>query len=1116
MPREKVFGVFATFPSLGKYYFNALCSQHAQPAISRIPVKTILSSSTERDWAATEASRTMWGQGGSLVPRKPSKMPLWLRRNVEQIFSDSPSEDVPHGTFLADREVSADTSLGSDTPPNRSERLSGKSFGFIPQTIQRPHAATRPAESLLRGSTDVAGARPSIKRPRVNRTEAASKRGAPALRPSTGSFFLRGSVPSATAATSGTNEVGGVTCAASTSVVNRREGNPSVPNAATSSAKNTQRMLRESRKAEAAKDDSWTQWKTSTREKLPARRPEYDPKFFTTRVQGVEAASPLSPRPFKRKTSTTFFAQTERKDGRPVEDLASSSPRASSNAPGNSVGVRNGYDAKQKPAKTLEASALRPLPGVAPSSPRCLDVGSRRNRKEKRTRIASAEASPGHRSEEVALFQQLVAQLRRDLKSQRNLPPLLSRDARDVSRSQGLDMANEGLSKQKMAAAVLPAKRPRGRPSATFSGPIVPPVEGRLPDHPEGTAAPREDASTSSDSRFSELSGLGAQSRRKLVSGGEVDDPPTEKSLSVSPERIAHKRRVFTKQRRDVELLDGELRPVGKTAPVGLGLLVSTDHVTVGILRLLPSAVKGYSETRDHDTSAAKISGETWVALDSERGAGPLRTTSAKLPFDKKENRFLASGTPVYEKRGPKWCIASPGGPRRVQTYPGLGSTTRMPFSPDTGKPRTAIRGRANPHGSGSVETPLSKHLLSQTHRADNHRAYDDRAGGSAADNHQAYDDGAGDPAAGNHKAYVDGAGDSAGKNHQAYDDGGDPAAENHRVYDDGVCDYAESDPGAHSEGADDNGADNAFTTTLDDELASESDLAHFISQFCCTSFANTTLSAADAMIGIISYGIAASLNWSNMEGLLKLVNFLFGKDVLPGSKFLLRKIWSKLKKWMTKHHLFCKECGTNVVAGTQDGTPCPNCQAVISTKNFSQRNFFTMLNLKLQLEVLLADKGIAQELFRSLQKKNEKADNTMRDLTDGALYQKQTANSSWCDITLTMNTDGARVFHSSKSSQWPLQHVVNELPVHIRWGNVLLAALWFGAGHPDMVMFLNLSVNEINRIGKITWESGGHVMNSRVQIVCCCVDAPARAAVLNMEQFNGYYGCTWCLQKGT
>ncbi|KAM7307584.1 putative nuclease HARBI1 [Ixodes scapularis] len=37
-----------------------------------------------------------------------------------------------------------------------------------------------------------------------------------------------------------------------------------------------------------------------------------------------------------------------------------------------------------------------------------------------------------------------------------------------------------------------------------------------------------------------------------------------------------------------------------------------------------------------------------------------------------------------------------------------------MPFSPDTGKPRTARRGRAKPHGSGSVETPLSKHRFSQ------------------------------------------------------------------------------------------------------------------------------------------------------------------------------------------------------------------------------------------------------------------------------------------------------------------------------------------------------------------------------------------------------------------
>ncbi|KAM7291825.1 hypothetical protein ISCGN_028396 [Ixodes scapularis] len=163
----------------------------------------------------------------------------------------------------------------------------------------------------------------------------------------------------------------------------------------------------------------------------------------------------------------------------------------------------------------------------------------------------------------------------------------------------------------------------------------------------------------------------------------------------------------------------------------GAGAAAAGLSLEGGAARLLPPGAGGSSRCSCRGAgalqSAAKISGETWVALDSERGAGPLRTTSAKLPFDKKENRFLASGTPVYEKRGPKWCIASPGGPRRVQTYPGLGSTTRMPFSPDTGKPRTVRRGRANPHGSGSVETPLSKHLLSQVPPAGKTPVYEKR-----------------------------------------------------------------------------------------------------------------------------------------------------------------------------------------------------------------------------------------------------------------------------------------------------------------------------------------------------------------------------------------------------
>ncbi|KAG0417371.1 hypothetical protein HPB47_005665 [Ixodes persulcatus] len=95
-------------------------------------------------------------------------------------------------------------------------------------------------------------------------------------------------------------------------------------------------------------------------------------------------------------------------------------------------------------------------------------------------------------------------------------------------------------------------------------------------------------------------------------------------------------------------------------------------------------------------------------------GPGSVETPLSKHLLSQVPPAGIRQVTPVFGKRGPKWCIASPGGPRRVQAYPGLDSTIMMPFSPDRGKPRTARRGQANPHGPGSVETPLSKHLLSQ------------------------------------------------------------------------------------------------------------------------------------------------------------------------------------------------------------------------------------------------------------------------------------------------------------------------------------------------------------------------------------------------------------------
>lgn len=48
-----------------------------------------------------------------------------------------------------------------------------------------------------------------------------------------------------------------------------------------------------------------------------------------------------------------------------------------------------------------------------------------------------------------------------------------------------------------------------------------------------------------------------------------------------------------------------------------------------------------------------------------------------------------------------------------------------------------------------------------------------------------------------------------------------------------------------------------------------------------------------------------------------------------------------------------------------------------------------------------------------------------------------------------------------------------------------------------------------------ISWNAGGQLVNSKVYFLTCVADAPARAALQNTVQYNGYYVCSWCLHPG-
>ncbi|KAL1470607.1 hypothetical protein MTO96_004558 [Rhipicephalus appendiculatus] len=178
-----------------------------------------------------------------------------------------------------------------------------------------------------------------------------------------------------------------------------------------------------------------------------------------------------------------------------------------------------------------------------------------------------------------------------------------------------------------------------------------------------------------------------------------------------------------------------------------------------------------------------------------------------------------------------------------------------------------------------------------------------------------------------------------------------------------------------------------------------------------------------------------------------------------------------------------------------------------------SRGNFFVILDLKEQIKSLLAKTkdGLFENLIK-IRTQSEQNATALRDTTSGQASQnlRRSGKISWMDLTATFNTDGSPVFKASSSSVWPIQLLINELTPESQKKNSLIGGLWFGK-HPDMLQFMSKFVDELNAFGHIIWKHAETVMRSSLYAIFCCVDAPARASVCNMVQFNGLFGCPWC-----
>lgn len=184
---------------------------------------------------------------------------------------------------------------------------------------------------------------------------------------------------------------------------------------------------------------------------------------------------------------------------------------------------------------------------------------------------------------------------------------------------------------------------------------------------------------------------------------------------------------------------------------------------------------------------------------------------------------------------------------------------------------------------------------------------------------------------------------------------------------------------------------------------------------------------------------------------------------------------------------------------------------------------------LDLHFEEKIKDLFKDSEFLNLLKKGKEqikRATNNIHDIYHGLDYKNFSHPRGFLsqpyNISFTVNTDGVNKYSSSTAGHlWPVYLMINELPKEHRFRKKFMipAYIYCDKHDPNMLTFLNPLVEKLNTF----YDSGIQVPGSadgditvRCMLFVATVDLPARAALMNMKQYNGKCACHLCKTEGT
>lgn len=276
--------------------------------------------------------------------------------------------------------------------------------------------------------------------------------------------------------------------------------------------------------------------------------------------------------------------------------------------------------------------------------------------------------------------------------------------------------------------------------------------------------------------------------------------------------------------------------------------------------------------------------------------------------------------------------------------------------------------------------------------------------------------------------------------------------------------------------------------------------------------------SVADIVHMILTFSLVCRLPQYGVSYLFNMINRIFGEKIFPDTKYLVDVLFNPRNN--ITFHVICSTC--NMYVGTlkdnQISVWCNECKKSMEVCESDGANFFVTIDPTERIENLLEENST---YYKYVMNERNVERGVYKDVYDGRIYREfrktlepKTRKSF---ASLIFNTDGAPVFKSSKFSIWPIQLMINELPIDVRLESLIVYGLWFGKSKPDMNTFMKPFVNEMKILSEkgVDCNIGNDEMNVKIFPICCCADAPARCLLQGLHQFNGSYGCNWCLHPG-